>query len=237
MIAIGLDPSLRSFGWAVIDTSSKGLQRRIASGHCVTVSSDCQPARYLHLQQLVRNVIQKFPQTEIVGIESPAYSAGPFQTIHHSLMMFSLAEVFLARKNCVLFDPATREYLIRNGRKGKIGKLDIQRYVQLDTLDSTLIQNDEADAYVIGLFAARLTELRRGIIKPSDLTPAETQKFLLMTRRKKTLKGIKINKTAHIFRSNSRFYDFSQVPINSMALPQKDSISPNLLAFIDKMEL
>ena len=233
MISIGLDPSLRSFGWCVVDTSKTGESRRVDSGHESTTSSECQPARYLHLQYLVKSIIQRFPEAGVIGIESPAYSAGPFQSIHHSLMMFSLVEVFLARKDCVLFDPSTREYLIRNGKKGKIGKSDIQRFVQLDTMDANILQNDEADAYVIGLFAARLMELRSGKISICDLSPAEQHIFVSRSKKAKTVKGIVYKKTAHAFRENARFFRFSAVPTGQIILPTKSEIDPKILKFLE----
>lgn len=233
MISLGLDPSLRSFGWALVNTSLKGQSRRVDSGHESTLSSTCQPARYLHLQQLVRDLINKYQKIDVIGIESPAYSAGPFQSIHHSLMMFSLAEIFLARKDCVLFDPSTREYLIRNGKKGKLNKSDVQRFVQLDTMDPISLQNDEADAYVIGFFAARFLELRRGLIKPQDLSPAEAQKFLYMTKQKKTPIGKRLIKTAHLFRENKRFFDFSRVPFGTITLPERSEMNPDILKYVE----
>jgi Holliday junction resolvasome RuvABC endonuclease subunit len=236
MISIGFDPSLRSFGWAVIDTSEKGMKRRVESGHCATTSSECQPARYIHLQNLVKSILNKHPEADVIGVESPAYSGGPFQSIHHSLMMFSLAEIFVARKNCVLFDPSTREYLVRNNKKGRISKLDVQRFVQIDTLDPVIIQNDEADAYVIGLFAARFMELKQGIITPDELSPAEMHKFISMTKKVKTLKGVKIKHVGHVFRENNRYYEFEKVPPGSVSLPDKTVIRPEILTFLEDLE-
>lgn len=239
MISLGLDPSLKAYGWCVCDTSKTGRARRIASGHEGTLPSIVPPARFLHFQSMVRELIREYPGIEVVGIESPAYSAGPFQTIHFGLMQFSMAEVFLARRDCVLFDPATREFLVRVDPKKKTGKMfkeDIQRYVQLDTMDSDFIDNNEADAYVIALFAARLKELRKGIISLSDLTPSELQKFVLMTKTKKSVFGTKTKNTGHAFRENSRFYDFSSVPPGSVSLPKKSSIPENITRYLEDLE-
>lgn len=239
MISLGLDPSLSGYGWAVFDSKQKGRARRIASGHEGTLPSVVPPARFLHFQSMVRELIKEYPGIEVVGIESPAYDAGPFQTIHFGLMQFSMAEVFLARRDCVLFDPATREFLVRVDPKKKTGKMfkeDIQRYVQLDTLDSGFIDNNEADAYVIALFAARLKELRNGIISPEDLTPSELKKFVLMTKKKKTIFGTRTKNTGHAFRENSRFYDFSSVPQGSVSLPKKSAIPESITKYLEDLE-
>lgn len=236
MLALGLDPSLSAYGWCVIDTKAVGQKRRVASGHEKTLPSQVPPARFLHFQAMVGGLIKSYPKIEVVGIESPAYDAGPFQSIHFGLMQFSMAEVFLARKDCVLFDPATREFLARNGKKGKLSKSDIQRFVQLDTVDPDQIDNNEADAYVIGLFAARLAELRNGSIKPDDLSPAETRKFITMSRKVKTLAGTKTKRTAHAFRENNRFFSFSKIPQGSVSLPKKSEISPEILRYLETQE-
>jgi len=235
MISIGLDPSLRNFGWSVVDTLKSGKSRRIDSGHESTTVSECQPARYLHLQYLVRDVIKRYPSAEVIGIESPAFTGGPFAMIHHTLMMFSLVEIFLARKDCVLFDPATREYLVRNGKKGKMGKSDIQRFVQLDTMDTSVLQNDEADAYVIGLFAARFMEFKNDILKVANLSIAEQRVFVGRTKKVKTLSGVIEKRTAHAFRENSRFFRFSLVPQGSVLLPTKSEINPDILAYLESL--
>ena len=239
MLALGLDPSLRAYGWAVHDTSAAGVARRVASGHEGTLGDRVPPARFLHFQALVADLLRRFPRVEVVGIESPAYDAGPFQSIHFGLMQFSMAEVFLARRDCVLFDPATREYLVREDpklKKGKIHKSDVQRYVQLDTMDVKVIDNNEADAYVIAKFAARLWQLRRGEISPTDLTPSEYQKFVGMTRKVKRLGRTQVQRTAHAFRENKRFYEFSRVPQGSVSLPQKGAISPAIIKYLEDLE-
>jgi len=227
MLALGLDPSLRAFGFAVVDTSTIGLARRIVSNHYGTTNKEVPPHRYSFFQEKIREYLRLYPQIEVIGIESPAFSAGPFQTIHFALLQFSLVVAFEARKDVVLFDPATREYLVREDpklKRGKIHKLDVQRYVQRDTMDHKIINDNQADAYVIGKFAARFMELLNGKISPEDLTPSEYQKFIGMTRKKKTLSGVKEIKTAHVFRENHRFYQFSKVSIGDSKLPKKSKI-------------
>ncbi len=227
MISLGLDPSLRAFGFAVVDTGAEGLSRRIISAHYGTTNKDVPPHRYSFFQEKIREYLRLYPEIEVIGIESPAYSAGPFQTVHFALLQFSLVVAFEARKDVVLFDPATREYLVREDpklKKGKIHKLDVQRYVQRDTMDPKIIDNNEADAFVIGKFAARFMELINGHITPEELTPSEYQKFIGMTRKKKTLSGLKEIKTAHAFRENHRFYRFSKVPVGEAKLPEKSKV-------------
>jgi Holliday junction resolvasome RuvABC endonuclease subunit len=238
MRTLGLDPSLRSYGWAIHDSLATGPFRRVSSGHEGTLPSTVPVARFLHFQSLVDNLINKY-HPDAIGIESPAYSAGPFQTVHFGLMMFSLVPIFEARLNCVLFDPATLKSLAKEDptkKKGDMSKLDMQRRVQIDTMDPHVIDNNEADAYLVGLYTARLIELIKGSIPIECLTPAERRIFVLRTKKIKTLKGKKICRIGHIFRENNRYFNFSNIPLGIVTLPEKSQINPKLLEYLENLE-
>ncbi len=237
MKVLGLDPSLTAFGWAVHDDEAVGRPRRVASGHEATLPTTVPVARYIHHQAMVKSVIERH-SVDAVGIESPAFSAGPFQTIHFGLMMFSLVPVFEARKDVALFDPATLKFLARETRtrKGPMGKLDMQRKVQVDTMDTRLVDNNEADAYLIALFTARLFRLLKGDIGPEELTETERKVFLT---REKTVKRMGVRKRkriSHVFRQGSRYFNFSAVPLGSVQLPEKGQVRPELVRFLEELE-
>ena len=192
----------------------------------------------MHFRALVRSLVERF-DPDAVGIESPAYQAGPFQRIHFGLMMFSLEAVFERRKDCVLFDPATLKLLAKGDpkkRRGSMSKLDMQRQVQLDTMDVSVIDNNEADAYLVALYAARFAMLKSGAIPPSALTPSETSVFLTRARRVKTVKGTVTKRVAHVFRENSRHFQFSEVPPGRVDLPSKSSIPKDIVDYLDSLE-
>lgn len=237
MISIGFDPSLRAYGWAVHDGAAKGLKRRVASGHEGTLPSTVPVARFLHFQAMVKDLLSKH-DVDVVGIESPAYEAGPFQSIHFGLMMFSLVPIFEARKDVVMFDPSTLKYLAREdpAKKGAMGKLDMQRKVQVDTMDVKVIDNNEADAYLCAKFAARMVSLADGKLRPEDLTETERRAFVERSRTVKS--GLKKRKkrVGYAFRENSRFFRFSQVPKGSVSLPEKGSIHPDVLKYLEDVE-
>jgi len=238
VITLGLDPSLKAYGWAVHDDTAKGKKRRVASGHEGTLASTVPVARFMHFRALVGSLLSKY-KIDAVGIESPAYQAGPFQRIHFGLMMFSLEEIFKVRKDCVLFDPSTLKSLAKGDpdkHRGQMTKLDIQRRVQVDTMSSGLIDNNEADAYMVAKFAARFMRLRDGSIQPSDLEPLEARIFVTRTRKVKTLAGVVHKRMAHTFRENSRYFSFSRIPEGEVALPTKSAIRPELVQFLDSLE-
>jgi len=237
MISLGLDPSLLGFGWAVHDFTATGKARRVSSGHEGTFPTTVPVARYVHYRSLVKRLLSTF-EPQVVGIESPAYQAGPYQTIHHSLMMFCLEAIFEARKDCVLFDPATLKSLTKGStnNKGIMTKLDMQRFVQLDTMDADIIDNNEADAYCIAYFASRFSLLHGGLLDPASLTKSEFSILLGKTRKIKTLKGVKVKRVAHVFRENNRFFQFSQIPQGSIDLPKKSSVNEKLLEYLESCD-
>jgi hypothetical protein len=238
MRTLGLDPSLSAYGWAIHDSDATGMQRRVASGHEGTLPSAVPVARFMHYRALVERLLLEY-QPDVVGIESPAYDAGPFQTIHFGLMMFSMESIFKRRKDLVLFDPATLKGLARFGLKNKIGmisKQDMQRFVQLDTLDTNIIDNNEADAYCVAYFSARFMGVINGSINPEDLTQSELNTFLLRKKNVKTVRGKKIKMVSHAFRENSRYFRFSAVPEGEVNLPNKASVNPDLIEYLEALE-
>ncbi len=230
MRALGLDPSLLAYGWCVYDSEAASPKDRlVASGHEGTLGDLVPVARFMHFRALVDDLLRRF-RVDVVGIESPAYDAGTFKTTHFGLMMFSLEAVFKRRKDCVLFDPATVKLLATG--KASAEKSDMQRALQIDRMSPQLIQSDESDAYHIGRFACRLTQLRRGEVPPDSLSDVEKKVFLQRERTKKVGAGKSVRRVAHVFRENSRFFEFSRVPEGSVDLPRRGDIPPELLEWL-----
>ena len=202
-----------------------------ASGHEGTLSDLVPVARFMHFRALVSDLLRRF-SVDGVGIESPAYGGGPFSETHFGLMMFSLEAVFEARKDTVLFDPATLKIMAAG--KGDASKTDMQKAVQMDTMNPGQIQSDEADAYCVAKHAARFLMLRSGALSPDDLSPKERRVFLERQRKRKLMgKSVMVKKTAHVFRENSRFFTFSSVPPGDVKLPERSMIDQGLLSWLE----
>lgn len=238
MLVLGLDPSLSAYGWAVHRPNASGLDRRMASGHEGTIPSMVPVVRFMHFRAMVAGLLDRF-KPDFIGIESPAYQAGPFQRIHFGLMMYSIEAIFERRRDCVLFDPATLKLLAKEDtklRKGPMTKLDMQRRVQVDTMDPSVIDNNEADAYIVARSAARFFLMQSGAIPPKDLTPSERSVFVTRSRKVKTLKGTITKRVAHTFRENSRWFSFSKIPDGSVCLPGKSDVRPGIIKFLRDVE-
>jgi Holliday junction resolvasome RuvABC endonuclease subunit len=230
MRALGIDPSLTSLGYCVYDSEALTRPRRLVhSGHEGTLGDLVPVARFMHARTVVESLLRRF-DVDVVGVESPAFTAGPFSTTHFALMMFISEVVFERRKDFVLFDPTTLK-LISAG-KSTASKSEMQRAVQLDRMSTELTQADEADAYHIGKSAARFTMLRKGLLGPEDLDENEKHVFLKREKKSKKASSKPVRKVAHIFRANSRYFEFSRVPPGSVSLPDRSEIRPELLEWL-----
>jgi hypothetical protein len=113
-------------------------------------------------------------------------------------------------------------------------KIDMQKFVAADTLNPTLIDNNEADAYIVAKFCSRMIQTSDGTLDPKNLTPSE---YAVFVGRTKTIKRSKVVKrTAHVFRENSRFYRFSKIPFGDINLPAKSNINKTLLDYLAEEE-
>lgn len=234
MKVLGIDPSLTAFGWALHDSSATGVMRRVDSGHVKTLTTTVPVARYMHLRSVVDSLLIAH-NPDMIGMESPAFDAGPFQTIHFSIMMFVMESIFKMRKDLVLFDPSTLKSLVRGTSKTPktvIAKQDVQKFVSLDTMDPNIIDNNEADAYAIAYFAGRFRRTLEGSLDPKELSDQEMHTFISKTKTVKTLKGKKEVKTGHVFRENTRYFSFSKIPQGDVTLPNKSEINPALMSFL-----
>ncbi len=123
----------------------------------------------------------------------------------------------------------------------------MQVAVQIDRMSTELVQSDESDAYNVGKSAARFLMLWRGELSPDDLTEHEQRVFLKRTKpvkRSKKYTGPRpdlypngepsrpVRKMAHVFRQNSRFFEYSRVPVGSVSLPDRSEIRPELLEWL-----
>lgn len=214
-------------------SAERPRDRLVASGHEGTLSDVVPVARFMHFRSMVEELLRRYA-VDVVGLESPAYGGGPFSETHFGLMMYSLEAVFEVRKDCVLFDPVTLKSMAAGS--GNASKAEMQRAVQLDTMNPDPIQSDEADAYCVARQAARFMMLRAGELGPDDLSPKERRVFLERKRRRKKVlgKAVTVKRTAHIFRENSRFFTFSSVPAGDVKLPDKSMINPGLLNWLEE---
>ena len=228
MKSLGIDPSLTGFGYCVYDSDSPKNSKIVISGHKGTSPDDVPVVRFTEIRSLVRNLLNRF-SVQVVGIESPAFNAGPFASVHHCLMMYTIEAVYEKKIDLVLFDPNTVKYL--TGDKD-FNKDDMKKFVKLDTMRPGDIQSDEADAYCIARHASRFHSLLNGILKPDELSDNELSTYISRKKSKKTMVKKKQSFNGHIFRENERFFRFSSIT-DGNKLPKKSPINDEILRWLE----
>lgn len=213
MISCGFDPSLRGFGYLIHDSSKLGPARVIESGRWVTKKKDMiWVERYMRLRSNIFELLERRPEIECVGIESPPFGEMWSEGLY-ALFTYVNEAVFTKRKDVVYFDPGTVKMLAKVDpklRKGKMFKSDMKDAAIAET-GITKWSSDEADAYHIAKFTARFWTFLRGDLTEADLSPAEKQAF---TKVYTPLRGKKAGITQYqgaIFKENQRYFRFSLI--------------------------
>jgi len=213
MIILGLDPSLRQYGWALHDTEGTGPGRCVDRGRFQTKVRDFtdEISRYVYLRKCLEELIEAHPTIEAIGIETPVmnefYSEGMY-----GLFLFSLEGIKRQAQDVVFLAPPqvkrfAKDLLERPGG-WSMGKMDMCQAAQEDTTIGTWNHN-EADAYLVAAMAGRFWQFYVGDLEEDDLTPYEKQTFTLIreiTRGKRKgeteIKGI-------LHREGDRFFLWS----------------------------
>lgn len=210
MLALGLDPSLRGFGWCVHDSAASGARRVVAKGRWKTSARDVWVARYVYLRGEIGSLLDRYPDVDAVGVESPPFGE-QFSEGLYALFVFVNEAVWSRRRDVVHFDPGTVKMLAKQDprlRKGKMFKSDMIEAAKQDT-GIARWNADEADAYHIARYAARFWALLRGEISNADLTPSEYQAFAREHTFSRGRRAGQTVATGAVFKENQRFFRFS----------------------------
>lgn len=213
MLSVGLDPSLTGFGWCVHDSSAVGKKRVVAKGHWATPAKQLFVTRYMDLREKVGDLIDQYPQVDVVGVESTTFGE-TWSEGAYGLFLYVNEAILSRRKNVVFFDPVTVKFLTKGdpkAREGKMFKSDMISAAQADTTDTKRWNHNEADAYLIGKFAARFWALLSGELGASDLSPAETHVFTRAYTFKKGKRAGETEKSGLVYRENDRFFRYSSL--------------------------
>ena len=212
MITLGLDPSLRGFGWCIHDSAAEGRDRVVARGRWATSPRAIFVTRYMELREKVGEVIDQYPAIEAVGVESPPFGETFTAGLYGLFLMINEA-IYLRRKDVVYFDPVTVKMLVKEDpkiRKGKMFKSDMVEAAKVDAGGGRW-NADEADAYHVARYSARFWQVVNGELEDEDLTPSEHQAFVkIHTFVRGKRKGQTVRKGA-VFKENQRWYRFSQL--------------------------
>jgi Holliday junction resolvasome RuvABC endonuclease subunit len=219
MITLGVDPSLTGFGWCVHNSAVVGPARVIAKGVFSTLSKRIFIWRYMFMREALGKVLDAYPEIEAVGVESPPFGELWSEGLY-GLFLYVNEAIFLRRKNVVYFDPLRVKLMAKmdpSVRRGSMDKSDMQDAARSETQIRRWNHN-EADAYIIGRSAARFWEFYRGDYTEEELTPSEKSIFHKTHTFTRGAKAGKTVKSGLIFKENDRFFQFSLLDPQDIAV-------------------
>lgn len=216
MLALGLDPSIASFGYSIVDTEAQSRARILARRTIRTSPQDFFLNRYLHHERWLSALLDQYPAVTAVGLEAPIfgeeYSEGAY-ALHISVMRVLRA----AGRDVVLILPPQLKALARGHMGGiEMGKADmvsaVKRLVARPNEIHVKLRIDEhqADATLAGWFGARFFELLAGDLDDEELSDAERHVFLREHRISKGVRKGQVERKGLVFRDGDRFFLFSQ---------------------------
>jgi hypothetical protein len=212
ILALGFDPSLTGFGWCVHNPLAKGKARVVDKGRISTSARDIFVTRYMYIRDTLLTILSKYPEVVIVGVESPPFGEQYSEGLY-GLFLYVNEAVYLSRKDVVYFDPLTIKFLAKEDptlRKGKMFKDDMIALAKADT-GVAKWNGDQADAYHVSRFAARLWMLLEGMITEDVLLPTEKHTFLGTHTYVRGKRAGETDKSGSVFRENDRFFRFSKL--------------------------
>lgn len=214
MITLGLDPSLRGFGWCVHRSDVAGPNRIVARGHHSTSTKQVFVQRYMTLRSLVMRLLEDHPEVEVVGVESPPFGEMWSEGLY-GLFLYVCEALYTHRKDVVFFDPVTLKLLAKLDPSIRRGVMDKRAMVEAARADCALkgsFNHNEADAYHLARFAARFWSFRNGDLTEEELTPSETHVFCRTHTYQRGKKAGRTIKSGLLFREDDRFFRFSTLP-------------------------
>lgn len=149
---VGLDPSLTSFGIAVVGGGSPALVARVKSSG---KRGDDVVARQRRISDLGTSVLEYVPSNALVVMEGPAYSSSSSGVWDRAGLWHDILRRLISRGHEVVVCPPTSRAMYATG-KGNAGKDAVLAAVVRRYPDIEVTGNDEADALVMAAMGARL---------------------------------------------------------------------------------
>jgi hypothetical protein len=212
MRILGLDPSLRNYGWALHDTEADGRDRCIERGRFQTEKRQFSDeiGRYMHLRECLREKIAEL-DPDAVGLEHPVmnedYSEGMY-----GLFLFTMEAIKSMAKDMVLIGPPQAKKfakdLLSRPKGWGMGKMDMCMAAAHDAGGGNWDHN-EADAYLVAVFAGRFWKFYVGDLHEDELTKYEKKTFTHMRTITKGKRQGKLEIKGFLHREGDRFFLWS----------------------------
>ena len=212
MKILGLDPSLRQFGWALHDTDGHGKSKCLLRGRIKTTSKEIFISRYTSIRDTLRDLIQTHAPDK-VGIESPVFN-DLWSEGMYGLFLYCNEALYLEKTDVVYLSPgqvkAFARTLISRPPKWKMGKPDMVEAAKSDTGGGKWNHN-EADAYLVARLAGRFSKLLEGELSEDDLSEVEHKQFLKIHTFQRGKRVGETDKRGIYYREGDRFFLWSNI--------------------------
>lgn len=212
---LGLDPSLRNFGWTLITDSGDFLEK----GTMKTEASEVFVTRYMSLRDGLKGLIQdlrsRYPDEVLkIGIESPIFN-DLFSEGMYGLFLYSNEALMLEKVDTVYLSPnqvkAHAAYFLNRPKGWKMGKSDMVDAAKQATegQGAKRWNNHQADAFWVGRVAARFWLLMDEKITEDELTPLERKHFTDLEKYQRGKKAGKVKRKGLTHKEDDRFFRWS----------------------------
>jgi hypothetical protein len=213
MRVLGLDPSLRNFGWVLLEG-----KQVVERGTWHTTPKMEFIDRYRFLRESLQEKLQE-TKPEAVGIEFPIFN-DLFSEGMYGLFLFACEALKVEKMDAVFLTPPqvkahAREFLENiearpRKPKWKMEKFDMIEAAKTHSGGKGRWNDHEADAYWVGQTATRFFELFHEKISEDDLSPVEKHQFMRVHTFQRGKKAGKTVKTGILHREQDRFFRWSQ---------------------------
>lgn len=205
MKVLGMDPSLRNFGWVVLEGDEV-----LARGRFQTDAKTLFIDRYVHLRESVIALIAEYG-IRFIGCEYPIfkdlYSEGMY-----GLFLYTAEAVKISQGDVVYFSPgqvkAHARLFLKRPSGWKMEKVDMVEAAKKSS-PSPKWDHNEADAYWVAKAAQRFWQFVLGEITADDLTRVERQQFADVRTPQRGKNAGKVIQKGILFREDERFFRWS----------------------------
>jgi Holliday junction resolvasome RuvABC endonuclease subunit len=176
---LGLDPSLRAFGWTLIDDNLSIVDKGMFSTEADIIFVD----RYIYLREQLRILLQSCKEKTDrlqVGIESPIfndlYSEGMY-----GLFLYSNEALKLEKMDVVFLTPnqvkAHAHEFLGRPKGWKMQKADMVEACKKANPHVKNINHHQSDAYWVGRIASKFWDAMDGRVQIDALSDLEKKHF------------------------------------------------------------
>lgn len=181
MITLGLDPSLRAFGWTLINDNAEIMDKGLLGTDADMIFVE----RYMYLRQevlsLITSIKAQYPNENLtMSVESP-YFNDLFSEGMYGLFLYVNEAIKLGEVDVMFLSPlqvkAHAHKFLGRPKGWKMQKTDMVLACKKANPNVKKLNNHQADAYWVARTGQRFWKFVNGIITDAELDEIEKSQF------------------------------------------------------------